>query len=157
MPVRKVYLDTSVIGGYYDVEFKEETRKLWKKWEAGEILFYTSVLTFEEVAEAPSRVKELLRRTFPRQRKVLMPKEESRRLAQAYLEAGAVPERYASDARHVADCSVAGIVYLVSWNFKHLVNINRENAFNAVNLLHDYPTLRILSPKELIYGDEKEL
>ena len=85
MPVRKVYLDTSVVGGYYDEEFKEETRKLWKKWEAGEILFYTSALTFEEVAEAPPRVKELLLRTFPGQRKVLMPNEESRRLAQAYL------------------------------------------------------------------------
>ena len=157
MPVRKVYLDTSVIGGYYDDEFAEETRRLWQKWKEGGILFHTSVLTFEEVAEAPARVKSLLRQTFPGQRNVLMPTQEALFLAQAYLDAAVVPVRYASDARHVADCSVAGITYLASWNFKHLVNVSRENAFNAVNLLHDYPPVRILSPKELIYGDDEEV
>ena len=43
---------------------------------------------------------------------------------------------------------------LVSWNFKHLVNLRREDGFNAVNLLHGRPLLRIVSPLELIYEDE---
>lgn len=64
---------------------------------------------------------------------------------------------YFDDAQHVAICTVARIKYLVSWNFKHLANLYRENAFNAANLLRGYREVRIVSPKNLIYGLEKEI
>ena len=51
---------------------------------------------------------------------------------------------------------MAQIEYLVSWNFRHLVNVERERGFNAVNLLQGYRTVRIVSPLELIYGSEDE-
>ena len=54
----------------------------------------------------------------------------------------------------MAVCTVAQIEYLVSWNFRHLVNVEREKGFNAVNLLQGYRTLRIVNPLELIYGNE---
>jgi hypothetical protein len=56
----------------------------------------------------------------------------------------------------MAVCTVARIDYLVSWNFRHLVNVEREKGFNVVNLLQGYPTLRIVNPLELIYGDKEE-
>jgi hypothetical protein len=42
--------------------------------------------------------------------------------------------------------------HLVSWNYRHLVNVRREAGFNAVNLLQGYPPVSIVNPKELIYG-----
>ena len=54
---------------------------------------------------------------------------------------------------YMAICSTHRIPYLVSWNFRHLVNVRREAGFNAVNLLQGYPSLSIVNPKELIYAD----
>jgi len=75
-------------------------------------------------------------------------------LAEAYLKQGVVPPKYEDDANHVAACSVAQIHYLVSWNYKHLVNVDREHGFNAVNLLQGYLPVRIVNALELIYGHE---
>ena len=63
---------------------------------------------------------------------------------------------FRSDALHVAIASVHGIRLIVSWNFKHLVNVRREDGFNAVNLLEGWPPVRIVSPKEIIYAESDE-
>ena len=51
---------------------------------------------------------------------------------------------------------MARLQYLVSWNFKHLVNVQREAGFNAVNLLQGYPPIRIVNPLELIHGNQDQ-
>jgi hypothetical protein len=44
---------------------------------------------------------------------------------------------------------------LVSWNFKHIVNVKRIRGYNAINLKYGYATIDIRSPKDLInYGKE---
>lgn len=74
---------------------------------------------------------------------------EADELAAAYVEHGVVNQKYWEDALHVAVASVVAISPLVSWNFKHLVNIHREEGFNAVNLINGYPQLRIVNPTQL--------
>jgi hypothetical protein len=82
--------------------------------------------------------------------------DEIEDLAEAYLLAGVVSGKYADDARHVALCTVHRVDHLVSWNFKHLVNVRRSAGFNAVNLLQGYATTSIVNPKELIYGHQDD-
>ena len=152
--IRVLYIDTSVIGGYFDVEFAEATRRLWQLAEAGVFQLCTSEITATEVSNAPSPIRRLFRRTF---RDMIRLNPQTVELAEAYLAHQVVPRRFRDDALHVAACTLAGISPLVSWNFKHLVNLRREDGFNAVNLLHGRPLLRIVSPLELIYGhDENE-
>jgi hypothetical protein len=81
---------------------------------------------------------------------------EAETLARAYLAQRVVPLDYEDDARHVAICTVARIDYLVSWNFRHLVNVRREAGFNAVNVLQGYPPVRIVAPTFLIHGYQDE-
>jgi len=45
---------------------------------------------------------------------------------------------------------------VVSWNFMHLVNVRREDGFNAVNILHGWAPVRIVSPKEIIYATDEQ-
>ncbi len=157
MHALSLYLDTSVIGGYYDAEFLADTRALWRLKEAGQFRFITSQLVFQEIAGAPERVRELMRATFAAE-EVLERTAEAEELAQAYLAQKVVPLDFDDDARHVALCSVARIDYLVSWNFRHLANVRRESGFNAVNLLQGYRPVRIVAPTFLIHGhEEKEL
>ncbi len=149
-----LYLDTSTIGGYFDEAFEKETRKLWKLQAKGIYRFYTSVIAIDEISRAPEQVKQLFAQTFNNENFILKDSEESERLAMAYLEQKIVSEKFFDDARHVAICTIRRIGHLVSWNFRHLANLNRESGFNAVNLLQGYPTIRILSPEPLIYGHE---
>ena len=76
--------------------------------------------------------------------------EEAIALANAYLRDGAVAESSLSDARHIAIATIARADILVSWNFKHIVNLNRIRRFNAVNLKLGYPTIEIRSPSEVL-------
>ena len=153
MKTPSLYLDTSVIGGYFDDEFKEPTRELWRQMEQGRFQFITSLVTADELAEAPSQVRDLWADTFTPEM-ILDVTEEMEQLAAAYMAQAILTPKYSDDARHVAVCTVAQIDYLVSWNFRHLVNVDREKGFNAVNLLQGYSVISIINPLELIYGSE---
>ena len=148
---RILYIDTSVIGGYFDAEFSAVTRRLWQLARAGSFCLRTSEVTATEIVNAPAPIRKLFAQTFP---DLIKLSSETLALANAYLAHKVVPPKFQDDALHVAACTLAGISPLVSWNFKHLVNLRREDGFNAVNLLHGRPLLRIVSPLELIYEDE---
>lgn len=155
MHALSLYLDTSVIGGYFDAEFLADTRALWRLKEAGRFRFVSSQTVLDEISGAPPEIRELMSTTFAPD-DVLFVSEEMENLAAAYLARNVVPARFVDDAQHVAVCSVAKLDFLVSWNFKHLANARREAGFNAVNILHGYPPVRIVAPTFLIHGHENE-
>ena len=154
-PVPTLYLDTSVIGGYFDKEWMNATRELWRQMGLGLYRFVTSDVAAQELIRAPESVRTLFAASFPADA-ILPVTDETKRLAAAYVRQGIVPEKYKDDAQHVAVCTVAGIEYLVSWNFKHLVNVERKKAFNGINLLHGYRNVSIVSPQEFIYEDGEQ-
>jgi len=150
-----LYLDTSVVGGYFDDEWKTATQELWRQMEAGQWRFFSSPIAVDELAEAPENVRDLFADTFAPEALVAVTAEVEE-LAAHYLAQGVVTSKYTDDARHVATCTIARLDYLVSWNFRHLVNIQREAGFNAVNLLQGYPPVRIVNPLQLIYGNQDQ-
>lgn len=154
MPAQTLYLDTSVIGGYYDVEFMAATRALWRLMHRGAYRFYTSRVAINELRGAPLIVRELAARTFADPTHIFDISPEAYALAQAYLAAGVVPAKFADDAAHVAVATCEGIGLVVSWNFKHLASLHRNERFNAVNLLHGRPAIRIVTPSVLLNPDE---
>lgn len=156
MKTPTLYLDTSAIGGYFDVEWMDDTRELWKQRAAGQWRFLASGLVAQELIGAPDNVRRLFADTFDPAADLLLATAEAETLAQAYLAAGVVTAKFADDARHVAICTVHHADHLVSWNFRHLVNVRRAAGFNAVNLLQGYPPVSIVNPKELIYGNDLE-
>ncbi len=151
----RLYLDTSVIGGYFDAEWMADTRELWEQARAGKWQLLASIVTEREVRDAPEEVRRHFASSFDAT-SILDTSEEIEKLAESYLAAGVVTRKFADDALHVAMASVHGIRLIVSWNFKHLVNVRREDGFNAVNLLEGWPLIRIVSPKEIIYAEHDE-
>jgi predicted nucleic acid-binding protein len=156
MAVLTVYLDNSILGGYFDSEFEDATQRLWRMAEAGTCRFVASVVTQDEASLAPADVVRLFARTFPDSPALLELTSRAEELAQAYLAAGVVSTKYIDDARHVAIATTHGIGVLVTWNFRHLANYRREAGFNRVNLENGYPAIRIISPLELVYEDAGE-
>jgi predicted nucleic acid-binding protein len=151
-----LYLDNSVVGGYFDAEFEKATKRLWSMEESGHFRFVASVVTQQEASFAPPEVVTLFARTFGEDFNLLPLTERSEELAHAYVQAGIITPKYIDDARHVAIATTHGIGVIVSWNFKHLANYQRESGFNRVNLAYGYSVVRIISPAELIYGFEDE-
>jgi predicted nucleic acid-binding protein len=153
-----LYLDTSIIGGCFDEEFRTATRELFRQADLGLYQLFVSAVTENEIQNAPSEIKEFFTETFAEADQILPLTGESEKLARAYVAAGVVSPKYVDDARHVAIATVEQVGLIVSWNFKHLANYRRETGFNAVNRLQGYRPVRILTPRELIYGDpEKDI
>ena len=155
MHALSLYLDTSVVGGYFDSEFMADTQALWRLREAGRFRFVASQAVVDEITSAPPEIQKLMRDSFAPD-DVLFISEEMEQLAAAYLAKGVVSARFAGDAQHVAVSVVAQIDFLVSWNFKHLTNLRREAGFNAVNILQGYRPVRIVAPTFLIHGQENQ-
>ena len=96
MHALSLYLDTSVIGGYYDAEFMADTRALWRLREAGRFRFVSSQLVIDELAGAPERVRELMRSSCAAE-DVLDVRVEMEDLAAAYMAQKVVPAGFADD------------------------------------------------------------
>jgi predicted nucleic acid-binding protein len=146
----RVYIDTSVFGGYFDDAFEGASRGfLLAIWD-GRATALLSETLLRELEEAPQEVKDLLSRTLRGESERLEVTEETVELQDAYLTAGVVPRKYADDALHVALATIARAHVIVSWNFKHLVNPISIRAFNGVNLIQGYGPVVIMTPTDLI-------
>jgi len=146
----RVYIDTSVVGGCLDEEFEGASVQLFDEFAKGiKTLVISDVLLFE-LERAPEEVKNILKEVPSDNIEYVPLNEESITLANAYITEGAVAEKNLLDARHIAIATIERIDVLVSWNFKHIVNINRIHLLNAVNLKMGYPILDIRNPKEVL-------
>lgn len=147
----RIYIDTSVIGGYYDEEFKEATRALFERLENKEVVFIISDLLELELTGAPPRVKELLSKFPTAQYEFVSLTEEVTALADIYIKEKVVGKTSIEDCRHIAMATICRADVLASWNFKHIVNLDRIKGYNSVNLRSGYQLLEIRSPKDLIH------
>lgn len=109
-----------------------------------------SVLVLDEIEQAPRSGRERIETelsTLPLT--VLEESAESLSLAEAYVRAGAIPASYEDDARHVSIATVNEIGVIVSWNFRHMVNVERKRRINGVNVREGFPLIDIVSPWEV--------
>lgn len=149
-----IYVDTSVIGGCEDEEFSAVTRRLWAKFRTGEYVLVISDLTLQEVEGAPQGVRRHLENIPASHQIQVRLNAEAQELADAYVAHGVVGPGSLIDALHVAVATVSSVDVLVSWNFKHIVNLGRIRLFNAVNLEQGYGLIEIRTPKEVLYEEE---
>jgi hypothetical protein len=141
----RVYLDTSVFGGYYDKEFAKMTRPFFEMIFSGRITPLLSDTLVAEIADAPPKVRALLDQVLSLGER-LAPTPGVIRLQEAYIQHSAIPGKYMDDALHVALATVARAEVLASWNFRHMLRPEQTRRFNAVNLVEGYGLLVIESP-----------
>ncbi len=103
----------------------------------------------EEIIDAPQRVKDLVSDTIVIGAERLDITDEAIQLQEKYLQAAIVTDKYADDALHVAQATLAHADVIATWNFKHLVNPIRIRLFNHVNIKSGYDTIVIMTPNEI--------
>lgn len=149
----RIYVDTSVIGGCFDEEFSEYSKRLFDEFIKGGKIVVVSNITLKELKLAPEEVRDKLKEIPENNIEYVALTKESEELAKSYLEGEVISSDYLLDAEHIAIATVENVDILVSWNFKHIVNVKNIRGFNSVNLRKGYQLLEIRTPMEVIYGD----
>lgn len=145
-----VYTDTSVIGGCFDAEFKEWSISIISDFKKGTKTMMISDITLQELSFAKKEVQNILE-NIPNENIIkVLANEKIISLAENYIVEGALTKKSFNDALHIATASINNADVLASWNFKHIVNLNRIRLFNSVNLKLGYKLIEIRTPRELL-------
>jgi predicted nucleic acid-binding protein len=153
--ITKIYIDTSIVGGYFDDEFSSDTQALFKRLENKEIIFMISSVLQQELQKAPNNVRELLDKYNTNCFEYIELTKEAIDLADKYIDERVVGKASVDDCRHIALATINRADVLVSWNFKHIVNLDRIKGYNGVNLKYGYSIVEIRTPKELLKYDKE--
>ena len=150
MKQQRIYIDTSIVGGFFDVEFEKETKLLFKRLKNKEVIFVVSSILRQELARAPEYVVELLQQYEKSSFEEIEMTVEAELLANKYIAEKVVGKTSFEDCCHIALAPINKVDVLASWNFKHIVNLDRIKGYNAVNLKNGYITIEIRNPKDLV-------
>jgi len=153
---QRIYIDTSVIGGYHDGVFKEYTVPLFKRIQNGEFTVLISTVTQDELEEAPIHIQELIRNMKIEFTKFLTISDEAVELAKEYIKEKVVGQSSYADCLHIALATMHRADFLISWNFKHIVNVRRIMGYNSINIKNGYKQLEIRSPRDFEKYEDDE-
>ena len=149
----RLYFDTSVFGGVYDEEFEEISLLLFEKVKLGQIICVYSDLSVAEIKNAPKNVRNFFLDLPKENTEMVEVNEEAYLLADKYVAEKVVGQTSIDDCRHIATATINKVDFLVSWNFKHIVNVFRIRGYNSINIRCGFPSLDIRSPKEIVNNE----
>jgi len=160
MKKTKIYLDTSVIS-HLDApdtpEKMQDTVRLWKKLQRGGYDLVLSEVMFTELAKCPNpKLDRLLTCVGKLGHERLGTTKEIEALAGKFIELGILKEKSLEDCMHIASALVSGCDIVVSWNFKHLVNVRTIRGAKVIAATEGYKDIIICSPTMLLEGPEDD-
>lgn len=151
MHKQRIYIDTSVIGGCFDEPFECWSNILIEEFISGKKIAVISDITINEIKRAKNinvfnKINELPPQSF----ELIFKDTEIEFLAKKYIEYGALTNKSYNDALHIASATIKNVNFLVSWNFRHIVNVNKISIYNSGNIRLGCKILDIKTPKEVI-------
>ena len=157
----KIYVETSVWSQALAEDapaLREATSVFLTAAKDNQLPLFVSDVVFAEFSKASeelgARLRGLVRELSP---SIISLDDEANRLAEEYLRFGIVPPSKLDDARHVAVAVVHELDILISWNYRHLVNMKRKEAFQHLSSINGYfKSLQIVTPPEVSYGFQQE-
>ena len=151
----RIYVDTSVIGGCLDQEFAEHSNRLLELARSGKCILLVSDVVIRELEKAPEEVLDVLKSLNAECVERVDLNDDAVDLRNAYLDAHILVPTWIDDLTHVAMATVVRADAIVSWNFKHIVRLDKMKAYNRVNLANGYGILTIISPMEVMVNEEE--
>ncbi|MBE5230083.1 MAG: PIN domain-containing protein [Microcystis aeruginosa PMC 728.11] len=152
----RVYIDTSVIAGCLDDEFSLKSNQLMEAIKQEKFILLMSDIIVSELINTPQGVKDILLSIPQRVIEVVKITPEVLQLRDAYINEGVVTSKSINDATHVAAATIARADAIISWNFKHIVRLDKMKGYNQINLLNGYGILTIISPLEVTIDEAND-
>lgn len=154
----KVYLDTSVISHLLQEDVPEkmaDTRKLWEMFQKGVYEVCLSSVTLKEVSDCPEPKRTELRNYLKQiQYSVFDITREVSEVARQITDMGILTVKSFDDCQHIGAAVVNNCDCIISWNFKHIVNIKTIRGVRAITNLQGYKPIEIWSPSVLLESEE---
>ena len=151
----QIYVDTSVFGGCFDPEFATWSNALMADFRAARLRLAVSGVTAAEIALAPEAIRELFSELLPLS-EFLEVGPDALELLAAYEARSILSPRYRNDMLHIAVAAVEAVDVVVSWNFKHIVRLDKIQLFNGINIEFGYRPLGIYSPREVATNERED-
>ena len=148
--IKRVYVDSSAVGGKFNKRVAEQTKPFWDAVERGRVVIVVSDILEQEIRDArtPQRVKDFFDTSLKPRAVRVMTTEEVRVLAKRYISENVVGNDSFADCLHVSLATLANADVLVSWNLMHMVNNSDE--YNRVNRTLGYSNIEILTPEKFM-------
>lgn len=150
----KVYLDTSVISYLMQLDAPDETKitlRLWEKFKTGIYDIYLSQVDFTEMDKCEEPKLSFLKSKLNEiDYEILEIKDSTQKLAKEIINMGILTNKSFDDCTHIAVALENECDIIVSWNFKHMVNIKTINGIRAITLLKNQKNINILNPLTLL-------
>ncbi|GMO52088.1 MAG: hypothetical protein Pg6C_17410 [Treponemataceae bacterium] len=153
MNKQKVYIETTLFNYYFDTtkEAQPVTVAFFEAVAAGEFEAYTSAYTMDELEKAMEPKRSQMIALIEKYGIIILAAaDEYTRLAQCYINAGAMPAKKRLDALHLACASVNRLDLILSYNFKHINKVKTKVMGPAINQLEGYASIIITRPEEVI-------
>jgi predicted nucleic acid-binding protein len=121
---------------------------LFDRIKEGEFIILYSTVTQDELENPPEKVKERVKSLRADLTEFIETTDEAIDLVTEYITEKVVGKTSYADCLHIALATINRADFLVSWNFKHIVNIERIRGYNYINIKNGYKQLEIRSPRE---------
>lgn len=157
----KVYLDTSVISYLYQLdapEKMEETKRLWDIFREGKIYeVYISNIVISEISACnKEKISILMEYLDQIAYNIIETNTDTINLAEKIIDFGILKQNSFDDCQHIATALMAGCDIIISWNFKHIVNVKTVRGVKVITTLEGYKDLLIYPPSVLLEKDDSD-
>jgi predicted nucleic acid-binding protein len=153
----KIYLDTSVINFLFSEQSPEKREITIDFFEnyLNDYNVYISSIVYDEIDNTRNEEKKMMLFNAIHHYNLKnfdIINDKILEIAEIYLSQGIIPKNKFEDAVHVAYATYYEFDILLSWNFRHLANVNKQRTINSVNLGIGYTKqLLMLNPYEVVY------
>ena len=136
-------------------EKMSETLKLWDMFKEGKYDVYLSTVTLQEIDNCPEPKRtELFKHLGEIDYTPIEITEDMSEVAQQLIDMGILTQKSYDDCQHIASAVIYGCDCIISWNFKHIVNIKTIRGVRAITNLKGYKPIEILNPTVLLESEE---
>lgn len=157
----KIYFDTSVLSYLKQDDSPERMAATITFWEEikkrKDLDIFLSDVTLAEISDCYEPKRTFMQEKLKEISFSFLEKDsEAEKLAQQIIELGILNEKSHDDCLHIAIAVLEACNYIVSWNFKHLVNVRTINGVRAITNLKGFSPIDIITPEMLLKGDDDE-
>ena len=149
----KLYIDTSVWNFALEIERADclLTNEFLESISNREFSIFVSDIILSEILNAyesrRSKLQELLNIY---DYEMLNLDDNTRELANVYINEGLISKNEINDAQHIAIATVNRCDFIVSWNFKHMVRAKVIIGVHHINHREGYGLIEIVSPEQFL-------
>ena len=156
----KVYLDTSVVSYLYQEDAPEkmqDTLSLWELFKQGVYEVCVSDIVFREIDRcSEEKLNILLDYLDQIEYHEVETDSNTIELAGKFIDFGILKKKSFDDCQHIAAAILAGCDVIISWNFKHIVNVKTIRGIKAITTYEGYKDLMIYPPSALLEEEDED-